>query len=207
MSTPRAEISRDIHQLGDLLGTVLREQGGPELLDLVERLRAQTKALRAEPQPEDVARLRRMTAELPVEAADNVTRAFSTYFHLVNLAEEAHRLRRLRARAREAAPGPAPETLGAGLAKLQARGVTPAALGALWRELSVELVFTAHPTEVRRRSVLEKLRALSDTVALRDRLDPTPAEDRELAARLGELIEGLWQTDELRRLAPTPLDE
>jgi phosphoenolpyruvate carboxylase len=207
MPDSQAEISRDIHRFGDLLGAVLREQGGEVLLDLVERLRAETKALRAERESPHVARLRQMTAELPVAAAESVTRAFATYFHLVNIAEETHRLRRLRERERRAAPAPAPETLGHSLGELRASGVSPGRARALLEILDLELVFTAHPTEVRRRSVLEKLRALSDTVQLRDRIAATPEEAAAIEARLGDLVEALWQTDELRRLAPTPLDE
>ncbi len=144
----------------------------------------------------------RIVSGFGIDRAADVARAFTLYFNLVNLAEERHRIRVLRERGRE---GPVPDSLEETAARIRRRG-EDAALKALIPELRVHLVLTAHPTEARRRSVIDGL----DRVAvLLGRLDdgPTRLERAEIERRLLEEITILWRTDHLRRRRPDPLDE
>src|SRR5262245_26449337 len=196
-----AALRADIRRLGTLLGQSLVRQDGQPLLDLVEEVRA---LVRAEPEGA-VERL----SGLDVVAGTQLARAFSTYFHLANITEQVHRARDLRRiRVRE----------GGWLeraAKLIAdRGVGVREIGTIASRLAVRPVFTAHPTEAARRSILTKLRAVADELdaeavatALDGSAQPDPARVARTDRRLAELLDLLWQTDELRLERPEPADE
>ena len=133
-------------------------------------------------------------------------RAFTAYFHLVNMAEERHRLRVLRAPGAAAGDAPRGESIAEAVAEAARASVTAERMRALLAECSVEPVFTAHPTEARRRTVLAKLRRLRQ---LADGLDE-PGSARGTAERhdrIREEIAALWLTEEVHRRAPTVLDE
>jgi phosphoenolpyruvate carboxylase len=212
MASEDEELSRDVNTLGRLLGEVLREQEGEAGFALVEELRARTKALRArDPDPpafgpEGDSLLARC-AELGASDVRLLVRAFTLYFHLVNVAEEHHRLRVLRQRESASTGAPRPESIAAAIHEAAAAGVPADAVRRLVDGLRVEPVFTAHPTESRRRTVLHKLRALA---ALAERLDDprlTPAETAALHDEVREEVTALWRTDERRGRPPTVLDE
>jgi phosphoenolpyruvate carboxylase len=196
VSDADAALRADIRRVGTLLGQTLVRQEGQALLDLVEDVRA---LVRSDPE----AAAERL-ARLDVATGTKLARAFSTYFHLANIIEQVHRARDLRRRR---------GTHGGWLdqaAKLIAeRGVPGDEVAAAARRLGVRPVFTAHPTEAARRSILTKLRGIADvldaeaaTAALYGATDPAPT-DR----RLAELLDLLWQTDELRLDRPHPSDE
>ena len=204
-------LARDVDLLGRLLGDVLAEREGAAGFSLVEEYRARTKALRAgDPRPDDFgdegAALMRRTDALSLREARLVVRAFTAYFHLVNLAEERHRLRVLHDRARErAAVG---ESVAEAIAEAAAAGVSAADMQSLLDTLAVEPVFTAHPTEARRRTILDKLRRLADLVAQLDDAADAPARERErVHDAIREEITALWLTDEVHRQAPSVFDE
>src|SRR5436305_5108728 len=142
-----AELRRDIRLLGDVLGTVIADFGGPGLLRDVERLRGLVILARDDGRHERGAE--RLIASWPMDRAELVARAFTCYFHLANLAEEHHRARVIRARDR--GPRPMPESLPATIAELQRRLGRKRTAG-LVASLEVHPVFTAHPTESRRRA-------------------------------------------------------
>ena len=187
-----AALRSDVRRLGELLGQTLVRQEGPELLALVEDVR---KAVREGSGAE-------ILANLSIEDSVQLVRAFSTYFHLANVAEQVHRARVL---------ADARATGGSWLARAvdrieeALRSQTPG--HELTKEeierwistLSVRPVFTAHPTEAARRSVLNKLGNIADLLD-----DPRNPSQQE---RLAETIDLLWQTDELRLGRPEPLDE
>ncbi|MFV2119155.1 phosphoenolpyruvate carboxylase [Streptomyces sp. Act-28] len=188
--TPSAstELRADIRRLGDLLGETLVRQEGPELLELVEKVRRLTR--------EDGEAAAELLGDTDLETAARLVRAFSTYFHLANVTEQVHRGREMRAR--RAAEG----GLLARTADMLKDG-DPEHVREAVRNLNVRPVFTAHPTEAARRSVLNKLRRIA---ALLD--EPVTAADRRRHdLRLAENIDLIWQTDELRVVRPEPADE
>jgi phosphoenolpyruvate carboxylase len=194
-----------------MLGEVLSELEGLPALALVEEYRARTKALRSTPWPRDFGpagrELLEKTAGLPLEQARLLVRAFAAYFHLVNLAEERHRIRVLRQRERRAPRAPRSESLVAALVQAAQAGLSAEEAAALVQGLMVEPVFTAHPTEARRRTVQEKLRHLTQLV---DRAQDPRRGGREAAAledTIREEIAALWLTEEIRPRPPGVMDE
>jgi phosphoenolpyruvate carboxylase len=187
-----ALLRSDVRKLGDLLGQSLVRQEGQELLDLVESVR---KAVRDGGGTE-------ILEKLSVEDSVQLVRAFSTYFHLANVAEQVHRARVL-AQTRAAGGSWLSRAIDKieEASKAQAPGhtFTHAELEQWISELSVRPVFTAHPTEAARRSILNKL---GDVAKLLDE-DLNPRQNE----RLAETVDLLWQTDELRLDRPEPLDE
>ncbi|MCC3772108.1 phosphoenolpyruvate carboxylase [Streptomyces sp. UNOC14_S4] len=184
-----AALRADIRRLGDLLGETLVRQEGEDLLELVERVRALTRT--------DGEAAARLLGETDPETAARLVRAFSTYFHLANVTEQVHRGRELRAKR---------DAEGSILARTadQLKDADPEHLRQTARNLGVRPVFTAHPTEAARRSVLNKLRRIAEL------LDAPAAGDgdrRRTDLRLAENIDLLWQTDELRVARPEPTDE
>ena len=209
-----APLRRDVRSLGTLLGDVLREQAGDDLFAHVEALRQGTIRRRdAEARgKEEEAALHAATAlelvhSLPVERAILLTRAFAFYFELINLAETNHRKRRRIALRLSGQAGRQRGSLAGTLSEMRRVGISgEEALDWLRRVLIVP-VFTAHPTEIARRSVMFKRRRIGDFLATLDRI-PVPEQD---LARLEQLvlaeITSLWQTDEVRSRRPTVYDE
>ena len=198
-------LSREVRLLGSLLGQVIAEQAGEEVLDIVERVRKLTIDIRKNPSPTRQMGLRAILEELPQNQLEPVIKSFSLYFHLTNLAEEKHRVRRVRKRARTT-PGGQEGSIEAAVRQLLDED-EPDAIRELLDSLSIGLVLTAHPTEARRRTVLVALRR---TFSLIDRLDDprlTPNEDSEIRRRLREEISLLWRTSFLRTERPKVMDE
>lgn len=187
-----AGLRSDVRRLGDLLGETLVRQEGPELLVLVEKVR---KAVRAGDGVE-------LLASLSVEDSVQLVRAFSTYFHLANVAEQVHRSRVLADSRAEGGSwiARAVDKIEAALvSQTPGHELTRAEISQWISAMSVRPVFTAHPTEAARRSVLTKMGRIADL--LDSPRDPSQGE------RLAEIIDLLWQTDELRLGNPEPLDE
>ena len=209
-----APLRRDVRSLGTLLGEVLREQAGKELFEQVEALRQGTIRRRdaeSHGNTEDAARhasaALALVHSLPVERAVLLTRAFAFYFELINLAETNHRKRRRIALRLSGQAGRQRGSLEGTLCEMRRVGIgAEEALDWLRRVLIVP-VFTAHPTEAARRTVMFKRRRIGEFLEALDRI-PVPEQD---LARLEELvmaeITGLWQTDEVRSRRPTVLDE
>jgi phosphoenolpyruvate carboxylase len=195
----------DVRLLGELLGETLRRQESHALYETVERVRALAKRARAG-SAADFEALTGVLERMPVEEALPVARAFSHFLTLANIAEQHHRIRRRRVYERDphAPPqiGSCDETLG----RLRRAGVPPDALHAAVSGLQLELVFTAHPTEVTRRTLMQKHRHIAELLALRDRPDLTLPEQRELLDQL-RIEAAAWETSEVRRARPSPIDE
>ncbi|MBI3968710.1 MAG: phosphoenolpyruvate carboxylase [Chloroflexi bacterium] len=206
----RAPIERlrdDVRLLGQLLGEVLTEQDGPELLARVESVRHRAIAARTGHDATAQSALEADVVALPLAQAHSLARAFTIFFHLVNLAEDQHRLRSLRERATQQHPNAVPDSVAAAIQQLAAEGVTADTLREILRRLSLRPVFTAHPTEARRRTVLQLLRQLGERVGGLDDPRLTPAEREALHDAIREAATLLWQTSEVRGDRPTPLDE
>lgn len=205
-----APLRRDVRSLGMLLGKVLVEQGGEALLDVVEHLRRIMIQHREQTEPNDdqlMAQAREIISSLAVEDAHKVTKAFAIYFELTNLAETNHRKRRRRA-ARLRPDQPALQgSLRGTLQRMKSKGLTVERAMAALGKILVMPVFTAHPTEVARRTVLMKRRRIAEALEQLDRLPISTDEiERTEAQILGE-ITALWQSDEVRLSKPMVTDE
>jgi phosphoenolpyruvate carboxylase len=208
MTLDRDRLSEQIHLLGDLLGQTIVEQEGEALFDLVEEVRALAKSHRAGDEAAGERLLRRVET-LPLPEARGVVKAFATYFQLVNIAEEHARVRVLRQRERDARVrgGTVTETIGAALRELREGGARPDEVQALLDRLLVMPVFTAHPTEAKRRTILTKLARIAETLHALDFHDPTPEERQFAHESLREELVSLWQTEETRAYRPSVMDE
>jgi phosphoenolpyruvate carboxylase len=187
-----AALRADIRRLGNLLGETLARQESADLVELVEVVRALIRDGRGE----DAAHV---LSAVPPPTAVALVRAFGTYFHLANVTEQVHRGREL-ARRRVAHGG----WLAQAGSRIAAAGIDADVLRAEAASLGVRPVFTAHPTEAARRSTLAKLRQVGE---LLDAPAATAADRRRADRRLAEVVELLWQTDELRATRPEPVDE
>jgi phosphoenolpyruvate carboxylase len=208
MTDTRDVLGEQIHLLGDLLGETIIEQEGQTVYELVESIRGMAKSSRAG----DTAagqRLLHLVDALPIAWARPVVKSFAAYFQLVNLAEEEERVRVLHERAGRAhARGePMDETIAAAVRRLRDEGLTAAEIQALLDNLFIMPVFTAHPTEAKRRTVLTKLNRILDALHELDFHLPTPDEASSVREALQEEIVSLWQTDDTRQRQPTVLDE
>ncbi len=203
-------LSANIHLLGDVLGQTIIEQEGEAIFELEERIRALSKAWRAgDPTAGEAikAQMPELIEDLPRALA--VLKAFTTYFQLVNLAEDEQRIEILRDRAREAQTTGVPmrETLAESVARLHEEGLSADDVQRMLDELYIVPVLTAHPTETKRQTILTKLRTISDTLERLTTPGLLPSEERELMEQLREDIVLLWQSDETRDRPPTVLDE
>src|SRR4051812_27672477 len=182
-TTPDKDLRRDIRRVTSILGETLARTEGDDLLALVEQVRAHAKEGRLDQLPDfDLATITRLV------------RAFTAYFHLANITEQVHRGRTL-SRVRDAEGGWLEQAVG----RIAESGADPADVAETLRHVALRPVFTAHPTEVARRSTIDKLRRVA---ALLEEPD-SPRRTR----RLEEAVELLWLTDEIRIEPPEPTDE
>jgi phosphoenolpyruvate carboxylase len=208
-------LRRDVRSLGALLGRVLVEQAGPELFDTVEELRrlmirhrervAHSPAAGAH--GELMASAQAMISQMDLAQAYQVTKAFAIYFELANLAETNHRKRRRRARQLDRQSSPLPGSFHGTLARMKKAGISAEGTLAALRQITVTPVFTAHPTEVARQTVLLKRRRIAEQLERLDRLPLTVAEALRCEEIIHAEITSLWQTDEVRQTKPTVDDE
>jgi phosphoenolpyruvate carboxylase len=196
----------DVRLLGGLLEQVLSDLGGPPLLARVESVRGTARA-RRDGDPAADAELVRQLAGLSPAAAGVLTRAFSSFCSLVNLAEQVHRLRRRREQSREGGR-PQPGSLAAVMRDLAAQGLGLWQVREALSVMEVTPVFTAHPTRAMRRTLLAKSQRMARTLSIRlDQTDPTLRETARQRDELRRQIELAWQTDEQPGARPTVADE
>jgi phosphoenolpyruvate carboxylase len=192
------ELRHDVRLLGNLLGQVIAEQGGPDLLADVERLRkAVIAARRGEVSGDEITA---MVAEWEIDRAVQIARAFTCYFHLANLAEEHYRIRILRERDVEGRVER--ESLGQAVQEFGRERIAE-----LVDELELHPVLTAHPTEARRRAVVTAIQRVSDQLREYNLPGRGASERAESVRRLLEEIDLLWRTAQLRSTKLDPLDE
>ena len=203
---PHKPLRDDVRLLGELLGDTLRAHAGEELFARVEEVRALAKRAHA---GDAVAfeSLADRLADMPIGAAVPIARAFSHFLTLANIAEQHHRVRRRRDYARDRVHAPQPGSCAEAFARWRRGGLASDRLAEAVRTLQIELVLTAHPTEVVRRTLLQTHRRIADALAEQDRLDLTPEEADEAINALRREIATIWQTDEVRAHAVSPLDE
>jgi len=200
------KLGAEIRFLGRVLGDVIKEQAGAELFALEEAVRLGARARRGGTPGAEPALDERIRAMDDAQAR-TVVRAFTLFFDLMNLAEDRARVRVLRERERARHPEPRPESMEEAVRMMRQAGLGPADIQRLLDLLSIELVFTAHPTEAKRRSVRTKVRFLRQSLVQLDDADLLPREQERIVARIRSLVTGLWQTDLVRPRRPSVLEE
>ncbi len=207
-NAPLAEMDalrEDVRILGDLVGQVVREQAGDGVFALVEQVRHAAIAAR-DGAPSEAERSLLEWAEGQTTAdLIGVVRAFSVYFHVINVAEQHNRVRRLYERERSAAQ--LAESIADAVSGLRARGVSQEQMTALLPALRVRSVFTAHPSEARRPTVLQHLEYCATLLAEYDNFRENPRRRQAILEALRAAITLLWQTADTRSERPSVLDE
>jgi phosphoenolpyruvate carboxylase len=199
-------LRNDIRLLGRILGDTVRDQEGADVFDLVERIR-QT-SIRFHRDDDRAARqeLELILDSMSISQTVRIVRAFSYFSHLANIAEDQNNIRRLRA---PAGPEGAPRTslLSQTLAHARSAGIGPADLRRFFETAQVSPVLTAHPTEVRRKSTMDREMEIAALLDRRERVRLTPEEAAADDEQLRREVVTLWQTNLLRRTKLTVLDE
>ena len=208
-------LRRDVRSLGAILGQVLVEQSGKELFESVEELRRllieHREAARPNPDQdsaaEPMAKAQEIVSKMDLPRAYQVTKAFATYFELTNLAETNHRKRRRRAGLLARENPPLPGSFRGTLSRMKAAGIPAENAAAALGQIAIMPVFTAHPTEVARQTVLLKRRRIAQQLERLDRLPLTAEEADHCENNIRAEVTSLWQTDEVRLAKPTVDDE
>ena len=203
--SPRNLLREEIAFLGDQLGRTIEIVAGREMLQLVERIRRLAWERRSDAAGA-VSELAQLIEQLDFDQLRVVIRAFTMFLDLANLAEDRERIRVLRHREKTAHPKPHGESIGAAIAELKRSGATTPQLEHLLKCLQIDLVFTSHPTEAKRRSVRRKLRSIRQLMDRLD-LDLTFAEQENAQELLLAELLKLWQTDFIRPWRPSVIQE
>ncbi|NBA94511.1 phosphoenolpyruvate carboxylase [Pseudomonas sp. R5(2019)] len=203
MSEIDARLREDVHLLGELLGNTIRDQHGEAFVAKIERIRHGAKADRSDAEV-SAEQLSSSLNDLQEDELLPVARAFNQFLNLANIAEQYQTMRRRDASQPEPFEARVLPEL---LARLKAGGHRDDALARQLGRLDIELVLTAHPTEVARRTLIQKYDAIAAQLAEGDHRDLIPAERTQIAERLQRLIAEAWHTEEIRRVRPTPVDE
>lgn len=201
-----ASLRQDVNKLGTILGEVLMLHGGEELFNQVEAIREMTKQLRQDHDSATYHQLKEKISTLKPPMRQQVIRAFSVYFHLINIAEQNHRIRRRRQYLLEEGISQ-PFTLERAVTKVKEYALSPRDIQDVLNELSIELIMTAHPTEATKRTVLEIQKRISDNLRKLDNQLATEKEKAVIEESLFNEVTALWHTDELRHRKPKVLDE
>jgi phosphoenolpyruvate carboxylase len=208
-------LRRDVRSLGAILGQVLVEQSGQKLFDSVEELRRllieHRESARQSPEQasstELMLKAQEIVSRMDLPHAYQVTKAFATYFELTNLAETNHRRRRRRAGKLDREQAPLPGSFRGTLMRMKQAGISAADAIAALNQITITPVFTAHPTEVARQTVLLKRRRIAQELERLDRLPLTSEEAEDCENNIRAEVTSLWQTDEVRMAKPTVDDE
>jgi phosphoenolpyruvate carboxylase len=200
-------LRQDIKLLGKMLGEILVNHGGSELLDKVEKIRLMSKTLRTHFDQEIYLSLKEEIASLSSPIRKHVIRAFSIYFHLINAAEQNHRIRRRHQYQLQDDTVVQPASIESAIVALKENHIEEGTIQSVLNTLSLELVITAHPTEATKRSILEIQQRIATLLKSLDHPLLTTRERKKLEENLFNEVTILWQTDELRQHKPTVMDE
>jgi len=210
-------LRRDVRSLGAILGQVLVEQSGQDVFESVEELRRllieHRETVRRSPEqassfsPELMVKAQEIVSRMDLPRAYQVTKAFAAYFELTNLAETNHRRRRRRAGKLDRDHAPLPGSFRGTLLRLKEAGISAEDAVAALGQIAITPVFTAHPTEVARQTVLLKRRRIALQLERLDRLPLTAEKAEDCENNIRAEVASLWQTDEVRMAKPTVDDE
>ena len=203
---PDALLRDDVRLMGSLLGDTLRQQVGQALYNKVEAIRVLGKQARDGDETAN-QQLNQLLSALTDDELLPVARAFTQFLNLANIAEQYHQIRRHRAWQRTDHAAAQFGSIRELFPRLASQGISPDALWQAVQQLDVELVLTAHPTEISRRTLIQKYDDIADCLETLDYVHLTPVERQAQLARLKHHIIAAWRTDEIRRSRPTPVDE
>jgi len=203
---PHAPLRDDVRMLGGLLGDTLRQQVGQAIFDKVELIRKLAKQARDGDQAAS-QELNHVLESLSDDELSPVARAFTQFLNLANIAEQYHRVRRRRAWQFVEDKSPQHGSIEELFPRLFAQGMDRETLWETAQNLDIELVLTAHPTEISRRTLIQKYDDISDSLEKLDVVKLTPFEREQQLAKLKRDIIAAWHTDEIRHHKPTPVDE
>ena len=197
------QLGKDIRYLGNILGTIIQDQQGSNVFDLVEEVRAAAKQRRTG-DPAATQKLETIINQTNLQNKNALVKAFSNYFQLINIAEDQQRIRTLRDREFS---NSLKESLDKAIEELMKKGTSASELRALIDRLRVRLVLTAHPSEAKRQEVLVKLTDIADMMAIRERQRLLPHEEEHYQGAITRRVEQLWQTRPTRATKATVADE
>ncbi|MDQ0254684.1 phosphoenolpyruvate carboxylase [Evansella vedderi] len=200
-------LRNDVKKLGNILGEILVHHGGISLFNKVESIRETTKDLRKNFNEESYKKLKEEISNLESPTRQHVIRAFAVYFHLVNIAEQNHRIRRRRQYQLQEDGKAQPFSIEGAVSAIKESKLPKELIQQVLDDLSIELIITAHPTEATKRTVLEIQKRISTILQQFDNPLLTKKEKEYLEESLFNEVTALWQTDELRHRKPTVLDE
>ena len=211
----KTTLPEQVRFLGDLLGKVIREQAGEAIFSLEEEIRKSARDLRKAIDPAHTEKKRNqewknlisLTSNLEMDSAISVLRAFTVYFHIVNLAEQEELTKNYREAVRKLGDVPYPEAIADSIGRLSLAGVSAAEISELLKRLEISPVFTAHPTEAKRRTVLDLLLRMQNLLKTLSEKSLLASEIKNLEEQVISEITLLWQTDEVREIKPTVIDE
>ncbi|HEX5382981.1 MAG TPA: phosphoenolpyruvate carboxylase [Acinetobacter sp.] len=200
-----APLREDVRLLGNLLGETLKQHAGQDLFNQIEQIRALAKGAR-DGQVEAEKQLEQLFLSLEDDEILPLTRAFTHFLNFANIAEQYHVVRSRR-QSEFDPEAPSPNPLDHLFQKFKTHQVSAEQLYQQLCELKIELVLTAHPTEVSRRTLIQKYDGINDCLFKFDQQKLTPRERQAVLDDLKQLICSAWQTDEIRQHRPTPIDE
>jgi phosphoenolpyruvate carboxylase len=203
MNLHAREINEDVRELGELLGEVLEAQSSTDAFETVERIRTSSIDYRRG-DADDRGDVERILDRLSPDMQDIVARAFTTYFELINLAEERQRVREIREGSQE---GTLDDSVAAAVEKLSERGADTDTVEQVLDDVLIEPTFTAHPTEARRKTVKAKLRSVANDLEDLDEVRLTDSEQAGIENDLAAEVTSLWQTPQVRDRRPEVTDE
>src|SRR6202163_2672687 len=201
-----ARLRNDIRLLGRILGDTVRDQEGADVFDLVERIRQTSIRFHRDDDRPARRELEIILDSMSISETVRIVRAFSYFSHLANIAEDQNNIRQMRARS-TAGGTPRPGTLALTLSHARAAGFGAADLRKFFASALVSPVLTAHPTEVRRKSTIDREMEIAALLERRERVQLTPEELEASDEQLRRAVLTLWQTNLLRRTKLTVLDE
>ncbi|NNM50919.1 MAG: phosphoenolpyruvate carboxylase, partial [Pseudomonadales bacterium] len=206
LEDPDSALREDIRLLGGLLGRAIRASQGERIYSLVEEIRAHAK-LAVQDESLAIDRIHEQLSVLGDQDLCVLARAYSAFLQLANIAEQHHRVRRRRVHQLQQDAQPQPGSLADLFSRLSAMGLAPQHIRDAVASLDIELVLTAHPTEVSRRTLIKKYDDIHDSLVRMDKQRMTPPELAEELDLLRCHVLSIWQTDEIRHDRPTPEDE
>ncbi len=201
-------LSSLVNTLATTLGRVISFQEGPEALVLVERVRQLAKTLRTTSDPKVAEELALVIAKLPLEKLNLLIKAFTHFFGLINLAEKVDLIRTLKFPYTVAgSPQPRPGSITSAVSVLAEQGVLPRKLQTLLDQAQIHMVFTAHPTESKRKTTLTKLHRISKAATRMAMDNLSPDEKDDIMKFILEEVVSIWQSEEIRQVKLTVIDE